>query len=208
MDTPTYPTLSASPTLLAELARLQTVLVVPKSRFMQLGGQKIPYRNAEDITKAVNAAKSEGFGLLQDCEDYRDEGNGAPMLRARSMFFEAKTGSYVATTFTVPVEGLSPQKKGAARSYAIKYALCDLFSVDDGIDDDTLSAATGKLQPEQHVAAPHVSIEQAIADLQQATSIPDLNARTGKYRYHFTNEQFIAAGKAVRAKLTQPQAQQ
>ena len=199
-----YQRLDIHPKVLKKLSEMQRGLKVPKTRKMRIGNQEVPYRNAEDILSAATKMMGEGWAIITSYQDYREETTGTPMLACTARIV-SEEGYYAGVTFSVPVEGLGAQKKGAARSYALKYALCDLFGIDDGIDDDTLTAATGKLQTPPAPKAPQVPLEQAIADLQAATSNSDLSSRMTKYRYYFSNEQFREAGKAVRARLTEPQ---
>ena len=197
-DGRTYQRLDIHPSVIKKLSKMQRDLKVPKTRKMRIGNQEVPYRNAEDILSAATKMMGEGWAIITHYNDFLAD--GTPMLSCTA-FIVSEEGYCSGVSFAVPVEGLGAQKKGAARSYALKYALCDLFGIDDGIDDDTLTAATGKLQTPAP-ATPQVPLEQAIADLEGATSNSDLSNRMTKYRYFFSNEQFRAAGKAVRARLT------
>ena len=193
-DERTYQRLDIHPSVIKKLSAMQRELKVPKTRKMRIGNQEVPYRNAEDILSAATKMMGEGWAIITQYNEYREEVTGTPMLACTANLV-SEEGYYSGVTFSVPVEGLGAQKKGAARSYALKYALCDLFGIDDGIDDDTLTAATGKLQ------TPHVPLEQAIADVQASASKDERDKRMRKYPYYYGNAQFKEACIAKLAQL-------
>ena len=195
-DGRTYQRLDIHPTVIKKLSAMQRELKVPKTRKMRIGSQEVPYRNAEDILSAATKMMGEGWAIITQYKEYREEVTGTPMLACTANIVNTE-GYFSGVTFSVPVEGLGAQKKGAARSYALKYALCDLFGIDDGIDDDTLTAATGKLQTPP---AP-VPLEQAIADVQASTSKDERDKRMRKYPYYYGNTQFKEACIAKLAQL-------
>ena len=195
-----YQRLDIHPTVIRKLSEMQRELKVPKTRKMRIGNQEVPYRNAEDILSAATKMMGEGWAIITQYNEYREEVTGTPMLSCTANIV-CEEGYYSGVTFSVPVEGLGAQKKGAARSYALKYALCDLFGIDDGIDDDTLTAATGKLQTPPAPKAPQVPLEEAIADVQASTSKDDRDKRMRKYPYYYGNAQFKEACIAKLAQL-------
>ena len=198
-DERTYQRLDIHPSVIKKLSAMQRELKVPKTRKMRIGSQEVPYRNAEDILSAAKQMMGAGWAIITQYDEYRESVTGTPMLSCTANIV-SEEGYFSGVTFSVPVEGLGAQKKGAARSYALKYALCDLFGIDDGIDDDTLTAATGKLQtPAPKV--PQVPLEQAIADVQEATSKDDRDKRMRKYPYYYGNAQFKEACIAKLAQL-------
>lgn len=198
-DGRTYQRLDIHPTVIKKLSAMQRELKVPKTRKMRIGSQEVPYRNAEDILSAATKMMGEGWAIITQYKEYREEVTGTPMLACTANIVNTE-GYYSGVTFSVPVEGLGAQKKGAARSYALKYALCDLFGIDDGIDDDTLTAATGKIQAPAP-KAPQVPLEEAIADVQASTSVADRDKRMRKYAYYFNNTPFREACVAKLAQL-------
>lgn len=190
---------AADMAVLRELGRLQRTLSVPKTRMMRLADQAIPYRNAEDIFKAIAATIGEDFALVPTSRLHRD---GGVLFLEEGVRLTHASGAAIESTFSVPVEGLSAQKLGTARSYAIKYALCNLFAIDDGIDDDTVSAATGKLAEPRKQPEPQMTLDEAIKALANATSVQQLLTIVARSSAHKEDLRFIEAGKAAKARLT------
>ena len=198
-DGRTYQRLDIHPTVIRKLGELQRSLKVPKLRKMRMGSNEVPYRNAEDILSAVTKQMGEGWAIVSQYTDYHEEGTGIPMLSCNVRFINEE-GYCSGVTFAVPVEGGGAQNKGKARSYALKYALCDLFGIDDGLDNDAMNDANaGKPLPPP--AAPHVPLEQAIADVQASTSKDERDKRMRKYPYYYGNTQFKEACIAKLAQL-------
>ena len=133
-------------TVYQRLQRVQQKLEVPKTLWNDFS--KFNYRSAEGILKAVKPLLAEeGLALFM-----RDE-----VVNVGAFNYVKSTAMLVVET-----EGLSPaidahievsafareplekkgmdasQISGASSSYARKYALCGLFAIDDGIDNDAL----------------------------------------------------------------------
>ena len=198
-----YQRLDIHPKVLKKLSEMQRGLKVPKLRKMRIGSSEVLYRNAEDVLSAATKIMGEGWTIVTSYNDYHDETTSALMLSCTARLV-SEEGYYAGVTFSAPVEGLGAQKKGAARSYALRYALCDLFGISDGIDTDDLTAATSKLQTPPAPKAQQVPLEQAIADIEAATDNNDLKIRARKYSYYYSNEKFCAAGRAKSDSFNQP----
>ena len=120
-----------------KLVNIQSELKAPKNQFNSFG--KYKYRSAEDILEAVKPLlKSEGVVLTIN-ENTAELGGFLVM---------SSTASITDGTDTISVTsqaGINPQRKGmdiaqsfgASSSYAKKYALGNLFLLDDTKDVDS-----------------------------------------------------------------------
>ena len=127
-------------TIYKVLSKIQKELKAPKNLFNNFGGYK--YRNAEGILEAVKPILPEGYALLL---------NDEPIMVGQRYYIKA------VATLTNGEESVSVtayaredeikkgmdgcQITGSCSSYARKYALNGLFSIDDtkDSDDDALS---------------------------------------------------------------------
>lgn len=179
--------------LYQSLARIQSRLSVPKTRTMRIGGAQVQYRNAEDIYSAVKPlCAAEGLAVIAQCDDLE-----SGLLKCTVGLY-GEDGQNISTSFSVPVDAggatSGAQRKGAARSYALKYALCNLFAIDDGIDDDTLTNDGGAKKPA-------ATLEQAIAELGKAKTMADLVKLATKYAVFKTEPRYITAGQEAQQRI-------
>ena len=128
--------------LTKKLAEIQQNLNAPKSQFNKFG--KYNYRNCEDILKAVKS-------LLGDCVLTLND----DIVQIGDRFYVKATatisnGSQVIETSAFARECLSKkgmddaQLTGSCSSYARKYALNGLFSIDDSAGDPDSMDNSGK----------------------------------------------------------------
>lgn len=135
-----------------KLSAIQTELKAPKSQFNKFGGYN--YRSCEDILEAVKplCAKYKTTLVLEDeivsigtryyvkatarlyDNDPQDQGHIAVKAEACAREEESKKG----------MDG--SQVTGASSSYARKYALNGLFSIDDAKDSDATNAGENDAQ--------------------------------------------------------------
>ena len=132
-----------------KLVKIQSELKAPKNQFNSFG--KYKYRSAEDILEAVKPLlKSEGV-ILTINENTAELGGFLVM---------SSTASITDGTDTISVTsqaGINPQRKGmdiaqsfgASSSYAKKYALGNLFLLDDtkDVDSNKEQTPTVKVKP-------------------------------------------------------------
>ena len=120
-----------------KLAQIQTELKVKKASYNSFG--KYYFRKAEDILEAVKP-----FLLKHDVSVTIDEDilatDPVPMLKSTAIISDGE--NQITATAVVGVDLLQkgmqmPQKYGAASSYAKKYALGNLFLIDDTQDADS-----------------------------------------------------------------------
>ena len=120
-----------------KLVSIQTQLKAPKNQFNSFG--KYKYRSAEDILEAVKPLLAENDVTLTITER-TDEIAGFLVLTSTAVFTDGEERIVVNAQ-----AGVNPQRKGmdiaqsfgASSSYAKKYALGNLFLLDDTKDADS-----------------------------------------------------------------------
>lgn len=123
-------------TLNEKLATVQTRFKSKKSRFNSFG--KYYFRSAEDILEAVKPFLLE-LGVSVRVEETLIATEPFPMLESKAII--ADSDSSITATAIVGVDlnqkGMqTPQQFGSASSYGKKYALGNLFLIDDTQDSD------------------------------------------------------------------------
>lgn len=146
-----------------ELIAIQSELKVPKSQFNKFGGYK--YRKAEDILEAVKPLLAKQKCTLIITDDVVLIGNriyvkATATIKNEKGECETTTGWAREEETKKGMDG--SQITGASSSYARKYALNGLFSIDDNADSDTTNDG-------QHQEAQQTQTQQPAAK-QPATS--------------------------------------
>ena len=135
-----------------KLATIQTKFHSKKSRFNSFG--KYNFRSAEDILEATKPFLLE-FGVSVVINEHLEEIAGLPVLASKAVISDGKTEMSATAIVGVDLnqKGMNvPQQFGSASSYAKKYALGNLFLIDDTADSDATnnhdkgSVAKPKLQ--------------------------------------------------------------
>ena len=123
-----------------KLATIQTKFKSKKSRFNSFG--KYNFRSAEDILEATKPYLLE-LGVSVMIEEKLISSDPFPILESTAIISD---GEYaIRTTAVVGVDldqkGMQmPQKFGSASSYGKKYALGNLFLIDDTADSDATNS--------------------------------------------------------------------
>ena len=123
-------------TLNDKLATIQTKFKSKKSRFNSFG--KYNFRSAEDILEATKPYLLE-LGVSVTINERLIENEPFPILESTATISDT-----VDTVFATAIVGVDlaqkgmqmPQKFGSASSYGKKYALGNLFLIDDTADSD------------------------------------------------------------------------
>ena len=123
-------------TLNKKLATIQTKFKSKKSRFNSFG--KYNFRSAEDILEATKPYLLE-LGVSVTINERLIENEPFPILESTATISDT-----VDTVFATAIVGVDlnqkgmqmPQKFGSASSYGKKYALGNLFLIDDTADSD------------------------------------------------------------------------
>jgi len=124
-------------TLQQKLAKIQTEFKAKKSRFNSFG--KYYFRSAEDILEAIKPFLTKYNVTVTVNEKLIAEGP-VPVLKSTATIHDEK-GLMLSTSAIVGVDLLQkgmqvPQQFGSASSYGKKYALGNLFLIDDTQDSD------------------------------------------------------------------------
>ena len=172
-----------------KLAQIQTELKVKKSSYNSFG--KYYFRKAEDILEAVKP-----FLLKHNVSVTIDEDilatDPVPMLKSTAIISDGE--NQISTTAIVGVDlnqkGMqAAQQFGAASSYGKKYALGNLFLIDDAQDADGSnnhgkSKAVSKIK---QAAKPAITKEQLTKAQEYIAAGGNIEAIESKYK--LTNEQ-------------------
>jgi len=123
-------------TLNDKLTQIQTRFKSKKSRFNSFG--KYYFRSAEDILEATKPFLKE-LGVTVTIHEELIGAEGMPVIRTTAMLNDG-TSSVQATAIVgvdLNQKGMQvPQQYGSASSYGKKYALGNLFLIDDTQDSD------------------------------------------------------------------------
>ena len=178
-----------------KLAQIQTELKVKKSSYNSFG--KYYFRKAEDILEAVKP-----FLLKHKVSVTIDEDvlatDPIPMLKSTAIISDGE--NQITTTAIVGVDlnqkGMqAAQQFGAASSYGKKYALGNLFLIDDTQDADGSNHGKSKAVSKiKQAAKPAITNEQIAKAKEYIAAGGNINAIETKYK--LTNEQKADITKA------------
>ena len=171
-----------------KLAQIQTELKVKKSSYNSFG--KYYFRKAEDILEAVKP-----FLLKHKVSVTIDEDvlatDPIPMLKSTAIISDGE--NQITTTAIVGVDlnqkGMqAAQQFGAASSYGKKYALGNLFLIDDTQDADGSNHGKSKAVSKiKQAAKPAITKEQLTKAQEYIAAGGNIEAIESKYK--LTNEQ-------------------
>jgi len=172
-----------------KLAQIQTELKVKKSSYNSFG--KYYFRKAEDILEAVKPfLLKHGVSITIDEDILAAE--PVPMLKSTAIISDGE--NQISTTAIVGVDlnqkGMqAAQQFGAASSYGKKYALGNLFLIDDTQDADESnnhgkSKAVSKIK---EAAKPAITKDQLAKAKEYMAAGGSIDAIESKYK--LTNEQ-------------------
>ena len=132
-------------TLNDKLATIQTKFKSKKSRFNSFG--KYYFRSAEDILEATKPFLLE-LGVTVTIKEklvkdfFSDKQNYPPMLKSTATISDGENAIHATAIVGVDLnqKGMqTPQQFGSASSYGKKYALGNLFLIDDTQDSDAIN---------------------------------------------------------------------
>lgn len=124
--------------LMTKLGSIQQTLNAPKNQFNKFGNYS--YRSCEDILKALKPLLAKAR-LVLTMSDKMEQVGERYYLVATVTLYDVESGenysAWASAREADEQKGMSPaQITGSASSYARKYALCGMFAIDDGVDDD------------------------------------------------------------------------
>ena len=119
-----------------KLAQIQTRFKSKKRRFNSFG--KYNYRSAEDILEATKPFLVE-LGVTITIQEKFIDNPVVPMMESTAVLSDGKDAIHAKAIVGIDLnqKGMNvPQQFGSASSYAKKYALGNLFLIDDTADSD------------------------------------------------------------------------
>lgn len=166
-------------TLNEKLATIQTKFKSKKSRFNSFG--KYYFRSAEDILEATKPFLLELGVTVTINEEVRVLFDNVPMIESTAIISDGE--STISATAVVGVDlnqkGMQvPQQFGSASSYGKKYALGNLFLIDDTQDSDasnTHGKPVSKTKPSLDVGSD--AFKKAVDYIKAGGSISAINAK-------------------------------
>lgn len=197
-----------------ELIAIQSELKAPKSQFNKFGGYK--YRKAEDILEAVKPLLAKQKCTLTITDDIVMVGNriyvkSTATIKNEKGECETTTGWAREEETKKGMDG--SQITGASSSYARKYALNGLFSIDDNADSDTTNdgqhqEAQQQTQTQQPAAQQPASpqyhpndLNEGLAYLSRCVSKDNLLWVIQHYQPLCSSTQFMQAVSAKKKQL-------
>jgi len=123
-------------TINEKLAQIQTKFKSKKSRFNSFG--KYNFRSAEDILEATKPYLLE-LGVSVTINETLIDNSTFPIMQSTATITDGENAIHATALVGVDLDqkGMQmPQKFGAASSYGKKYALGNLFLIDDTADSD------------------------------------------------------------------------
>jgi hypothetical protein len=127
-------------TLNEKLATIQTKFKSKKSRFNSFG--KYNFRSAEDILEATKPYLLE-LGVTVTIIEQLIQSEPFPILESKAIIADGDGAIHATSIVGVDLtqKGMQmPQKFGSASSYGKKYALGNLFLIDDTADSDATNS--------------------------------------------------------------------
>ena len=125
-----------------KLLKITTELKAPKNQFNKFGGYK--YRSAEDILEALKPHLKKYKCVLKMHDKLKVVGDypyvqaTAKLIDCEEMNMQIESSAQAIIDFNA--KGMqNPQRTGAASSYAKKYAIGNLFLLDDTKDSDAIN---------------------------------------------------------------------
>jgi len=125
-----------------KLLKITTELKAPKNQFNKFGGYK--YRSAEDILEALKPHLKKHKCVLKMHDKIKVVGDypyvqaTAKLIDCEEMNMQIESSAQAIIDFNA--KGMQhPQRTGAASSYAKKYAIGNLFLLDDTKDSDAIN---------------------------------------------------------------------
>ena len=164
-----------------KLTQIQTKFKSKKSRYNSFG--KYYFRSAEDILESIKPflAKLDVSVVVTERLLHHDP----PIIQTTATISDGE--NQISTSSLVGVDlnqkGMQmPQKYGAASSYGKKYALGNLFLIDDTQDADTTSGKTSFVDKIKAKAKPTITSDQMAKALQYVSTGGSIDAIMSKYK--------------------------
>ena len=164
------------------LATIQTELKAKKSSYNSFG--KYYFRKSEDILEAAKPFLLK-YGVYVIVNEEIVGVDHVPMLQSTATISDGKDAIHATAVVGVDLnqKGMqTAQQFGAASSYGKKYALGNLFLIDDTQDADTTSGKTSVVDKIKAKAKPTITSDQMKKALQYVSTGGSIEAIMTKYK--------------------------
>ena len=170
-----------------KLALVQTKLKAKKSSYNSFG--KYYFRKAEDILEAIKPFLMEQ-GITVTIKEEIIATDPVPTIQSTATISDGVDAIHATAVVGVDLgqKGMqTSQQFGAASSYGKKYALGNLFLIDDTADSDATNDHGKKASVIDRVTKPAITKEQMAKAVEYVTAGGKVEAIESKYK--LTNEQ-------------------
>ena len=179
-----------------KLAQIQTELKTKKSSYNSFG--KYYFRKAEDILEATKPFLLK-HGVSVTLNEEMIATDPVPTIKSTATISDGKNAIHATAIVGVDLnqKGMqTAQQFGAASSYGKKYALGNLFLIDDTADADStnMHGKNGAVNKIKQAAKPAITKEQLAKAKEYITAGGNIAAIETKYK--LTNEQRTSLTKA------------
>jgi hypothetical protein len=174
-----------------KLATIQTEFKSKKSRYNSFG--KYNFRSAEDILEATKPFLLR-LGVSVTVSEELIDTSDFPIIKSTATITDGKDAIHATAIVGVDLlqKGMQmPQKFGSASSYGKKYALGNLFLIDDTEDADATNQH-GKGAAAKAVAKPKITVAQMAKAKDFVAKGGDVSAIKGKYTLTSEQEKQLA----------------
>ena len=175
-----------------KLAQIQTELKAKKSSYNSFG--KYYFRKAEDILEAIKPfLLKHNVTVTINEELVIIESINAPMLKSTATISDGENAIHATSMVGVDLnqKGMqTAQQFGAASSYGKKYALGNLFLIDDTADADStnMHGKNGAVNKIKQAAKPAITAEQLAKAKEYIAAGGSISAIESKYKLTENNK--------------------
>ena len=179
-----------------KLAQIQTELKAKKSSYNSFG--KYHFRKAEDILEAIKPfLLKHNVTVTINEELVIIESINAPMLKSTATISDGENAIHATSMVGVDLnqKGMqTAQQFGAASSYGKKYALGNLFLIDDTADADStnMHGKNGAVNKIKQAAKPAITAEQLAKAKEYIAAGGSISAIESKYKLTESNKKELA----------------
>ena len=187
-----------------KLATIQTKFKSKKSRFNSFG--KYYFRSAEDILEATKPFLLE-LGVSVTVNEELMGNCDIPVMKTTATISDGENSIKATSVVGVDLaqKGMQmPQKFGAASSYGKKYALGNLFLIDDTQDSDATNnhGSSGVVSKLKEKAKPVITVDQMTKAKEYVSAGGSLDAIKTKYKLTVVQEKELNGQKADTGKTS------
>ena len=179
-----------------KLATIQTKLKAKKSSYNSFG--KYYFRKAEDILEAIKPFLLEQ-GVTVTINEELIVNDPVPTIKSTATITDGVDAIHATAVVGVDLQqkGMqTSQQFGAASSYGKKYALGNLFLIDDTADSDATNDHGKKASVIERVTKPAITAAQFLKAQDYVKAGGDINAIKNKYKLTAAEEKTLNGKKA------------